>query len=300
MRASGKATIARGFTLVELAVVMAIVALLLGGLMYTLSAQVEQRNFEETRRRLEQARELLLGYAIVNGRLPCPARSTNPSTGASTSAEMRDADTGNCTGGGVDDYYGGTLAGDLTGGLLPALTIGYQQVDSFGFAIDAWGNRIRYAVSGAVPVNSPGPGPPPPGALPRICRPVAAGTPPVTPHFTNAANLKANGIDCKPNDLIVCKSATGINWPASPCGGAANQIMNQSLVVVLVFSTGKNGATGGTGLDEAANLNGNVDPVFVFHTPTPNTFANGEFDDQFTWITVGELYGKLIAAGQLP
>ncbi len=28
--------------------------------------------------------------------------------------------------------------------------------------------------------------------------------------------------------------------------------------------------------------------------------ANGEFDDQFTWITMGELYGKLIAAGVLP
>jgi hypothetical protein len=28
--------------------------------------------------------------------------------------------------------------------------------------------------------------------------------------------------------------------------------------------------------------------------------ANGEFDDQFTWITVGELYGRLIAAGKLP
>ena len=54
----------RGFSLVELAVVMAIVAFLLGSLMYTLSAQVEQRNFEDTRRRLEQARELLLSFAL--------------------------------------------------------------------------------------------------------------------------------------------------------------------------------------------------------------------------------------------
>ena len=40
------------FTLVEVAVVLAIVALLLGSLMYTLSAQVEQRDFEDSRRRL--------------------------------------------------------------------------------------------------------------------------------------------------------------------------------------------------------------------------------------------------------
>jgi hypothetical protein len=78
--------------------------------------------------------------------------------------------------------------------------------------------------------------------------------------------------------------------------------MSQDLVVAIFFSTGKNGATGGTGLDEAANLNGqgNVDPIFVYHTPTPSSFATGEFDDQFIWITAGELYGRLIAGGVLP
>jgi hypothetical protein len=70
-------------------------------------------------------------------------------------------------------------------------------------------------------------------------------------------------------------------------------------VVALVYSTGKNTNTsGGVGLDEAANVNG--DRVFVMHTPTPSTFANGEFDDQMTWITVGEFYGRLVAAGVLP
>jgi hypothetical protein len=36
------------------------------------------------------------------------------------------------------------------------------------------------------------------------------------------------------------------------------------------------------------------------HSPTGADFANGEFDDQMSWITVGELYSKLIAAGLLP
>jgi hypothetical protein len=65
-----------------------------------------------------------------------------------------------------------------------------------------------------------------------------------------------------------------------------------------VFSTGKNGAQGSAGTDEAANLNG--DRVFVWHTPTPVGAANGEFDDQMAWISVGELYGRLVAAGALP
>ncbi len=67
---------------------------------------------------------------------------------------------------------------------------------------------------------------------------------------------------------------------------------------IIVLGEDVAGGAGGTGIDEAANLNG--DPVFVFHPPTPSDFANGEFDDQFTWITVGELYGRMIAAGTLP
>jgi len=271
-----------GFTLVELAVVLTIVAFLLSSLMYTLSAQTEQRNFEDTRRRLDQARELVLSFAIVNGRLPCPARS------ASAGVEVRDVASGRCWDGTTEDYYGGSLAGGATGGFLPAVTLGHPNVDASGFALDPWGNRIRYAVA----------------------KSIASGTCSGTftnPHWVNAANMKANGIACQPGDLLICKSsAVTPAMSASSCGGTPagqNQLMSQSLVVAIIFSTGKNGITsGGTGADESKNLDGagNADSVFVYHTPTPSDFAQGEFDDQFTWITVGELYGKLIAAGVLP
>lgn len=266
----------RGFSLVELAVVLAIVGLMLGSLMYTLGAQVEQRNFEETRRRVDLAREALLAFASVNGRLPCPARSAATTTPIATEPgyEARDANW-NCISDSVTDYYGGT-SGGVVRGLLPARTLGLQNVDTAGFAIDAWGNRLRYAVSGAAPYNCSGSS--------------------TTPHFTNSTNLKANGITCQPNDLIVCKSATGVT--STTCGGAANQIMSQNLVAAIIFSTGKNGANGGTSADEAANLNG--DRVFVYHAPTSAENAGGEFDDMMTWVTHGELYGRMISAGTLP
>jgi len=276
----------QGFTLVELAVVMAIMGLVLGSLMYTLSAQTDQRNFEDTRRRLDQARELLLTYAIINGRLPCPGRSAATAAPATQAGdEVRDA-SGNCIGDAVTDYYGGA-SGGVTLGLLPARTIGFRETDSSGFAVDAWGNRIRYAVANLITSCS--------------------GTS-TTPHFTNATNLKTNGISCQANDLLVCKSSNDgtLTITSTTCGGAANQIMSQSLVVAIVYSTGKNfisaqTAAAATALgrtDEAANLNG--DRVFVWHSPAPGTAANGEFDDQMTWITVGELYGRLISAGVLP
>jgi prepilin-type N-terminal cleavage/methylation domain-containing protein len=247
---------AQGFTLAELAVVMMIVALLLGSMMYTLSVQLEQRAIEETRSRLEAARQLLLSFAIVNGRLPCPA------TAASLGAE---AFTGaNCT----SPY----------GGFLPAKTIGYQVVDAGGYAIDSWQNRIRYAVSAAALTGCAGSS--------------------TLPHFTNSTNLKNNGITCQPNDLVVCKSATGVT--ATDCGAApANALTNQTVVVAIVHSIGKNGSLPcGTCVDEAANTNG--DRVFVSHTLAPAGAPNGEFDDQLIWITVGELYGRMISAGVLP
>ena len=243
---------ARGFTLTELAVVFTIISLLLAAGMYTLSAQMEQRNFEETRRRLEAARELLLSFAIVKGRLPCPAM---------TSGAEAITTPPNC-----DATYGG---------FLPAQAIGFQIVDTNGFALDAWGNRIRYAVSSTAPT--------------------CAVPPTAAPHFTNDASLRTNGITCQPNDLVVCQSASGIT--ATACGTAVS-VTNQTTLVAIVFSVGKNGATGAAGIDEAANVNG--DRVFVWHTPAPVGAANGAFDDQMTWITVGELYGKLIAAGLLP
>lgn len=277
----------RGFTLAELAVVTLIIGLLLAGALYTLSAQTEQRNFDETRRRLTAARELLLAFAIVNGRLPCPARYASDAshsgglesfcTAAATST------TSTCSGSETTTVQAHGTCSNHHNGFLPAASLGYTQTDPAGFALDAWGNRIRYAVA-RVNANCSG-----------------ATTPPNTwtTMFTSKSLQQLYGITCQPSDLIVCKSANGIS--GTTCGLASNQIMNQNLVAAIVFSTGRNGGTvvSGTGLDEAANLNG--DRVFVFHPPTPSDFpVYGEFDDQFTWLTIGELYGRMVTAGVLP
>lgn len=246
----------RGFTLTELAVVFAIMSLLLAAAMYTLSAQTDQRNIEETRRRLEAARELVLAFAVVNGRLPCPA------TPASAGAEA----------------FSGLNCASAYGGFLPAASIGFQITDGAGFALDAWQNRIRYAVSSdAVPLFG------------------CAG-PSTQPHFTDSLNLRTNGITCQPDDLVICRQSPAV-VTATSCD-AGTSVTNRRIVVAIAFSTGKNGATGGTGVNEARNLDNNA--LFVSRTPDPAGAAGGEFDDQMTWITVGELYGKLIAAGRLP
>jgi len=207
----------RGFTLTELAVVFAIVALLIAGAMSTLSSQVERRDNEETQRRLNAAADAVIAFAIVNRRLPCPGTASGDEALASGTT---------ATGGACTSNYGG---------FLPGRAIGFQPVDASGYGLDAWGNRIRYAVSQGAPVNS---------QSPRVCRPVSPTIAPATPHFTNKDNLRANGVDCAPNDLVVCASSTGI-VTAPPSCNAAPSVTNQNVVAAVIWSQGKNFAASG-------------------------------------------------------
>lgn len=240
-----------GFTLTELAVVFAIVALLIGGAFMTLSAQIEQRNYDETMRRLNAAADAVIAFAIVNGRLPCPATAGTTGDEAFTGA--------NCT-----TWYGG---------FLPARAIGFQPVDAQGYGVDVWNNRIRYAVAQTV----------------TGC----AGTP-ANPHFVSAANLKANGVSCRPNDLDICAPAD-----TSTTCTTANRVVSSDTVAVIVFSTGKDGAVPASqGPHEVANTDG--DAAFISHTPSGADSSTGMYDDLMVWIPAGVVYSRLIDAGVLP
>ncbi|MBK9351345.1 MAG: type II secretion system protein [Sulfuritalea sp.] len=55
-----------GFTLVEMAIVLLIVALAIGGGLSVFSAQVEVQKVKETQSALEDAKEALIGYAATH------------------------------------------------------------------------------------------------------------------------------------------------------------------------------------------------------------------------------------------
>ena len=62
----------RGFTLVEMAVVLVIVGLLLGGFIGNLSSRIETTQYAETKKDLEDIKQAIIGYTYKNGMLPCP------------------------------------------------------------------------------------------------------------------------------------------------------------------------------------------------------------------------------------
>ncbi len=243
-----------GFSLVEMAIVLLIVSLLLGGLLMPLTAQVEQRRAADTQRRLDQAREALIGFAIANGRLPCPA------TAASHGAE--------------DPAGGGACT--THDGFLPAATLGLTQVDDSGYALDGWNSRVRYAVTAKADAGG--------NTFTAVggMQGIVNGAHSAAPLYTLP-------------DLTVCSSSIGIT--AASCGSTGSV----SLVThapAVIYSLGKNWATGGgSGADEAANLNG--DAVFVSHEPAAGTTPNGEFDDVVTWISPDILASRMFQAGTL-
>lgn len=106
----------RGFSLVEMAVVLAIIALLLGGLLPTISSQIEQQRRNETRKYMGEVRDALLGYAIANKRLPCPATNDNgvAQTTCTTTAQQVGRLPYNDLGVPDKDAYGGVLVYAVT------------------------------------------------------------------------------------------------------------------------------------------------------------------------------------------
>jgi type II secretory pathway pseudopilin PulG len=124
-----------GFTIVEMAIVLAMIALILGTGLTVFSVQQDQRRIEDTKGRLSDAREALIGFAIVKGRLPCPADPTIP-TGTVNAGIERVPIASGCTGG------ANAIQGDF-----PWATLGLPETD-------AWGHRFTYRVAAAFAAQS--------------------------------------------------------------------------------------------------------------------------------------------------
>jgi prepilin-type N-terminal cleavage/methylation domain-containing protein len=118
----------RGFTLIEIAIVLLIVTILLGYTVALFPRQQELKQYRAVNEEMDRIIEAVIGFAQVNGRLPCPAIPNS---------------NGNENGG------GGTNCGNY-GGFVPVNTLGLTgRLNQDTLLIDPWGNPYRYYVANA-------------------------------------------------------------------------------------------------------------------------------------------------------
>ena len=287
----------QGFSLVEMAIVLIILGFVLGALLLPLRAQREQAAQLQTTNTLESAKQALLGYAQQQGRLPCPATAIN---------FQGNTDAGSS---GQENPLGGThntvIAPALPvprcvaqSGYLPAATLGIEPTDAQGFALDAWNNRIRYAITADESSGFGSPRTNNPAQIIDATHPACGGD--TAPDFTTSGNLAAVGLICLVPDLRVCASSAAAN-----CTASINLINN---AVAVIFSTGQTEVLEVNTLpvivrpDETENLNAvganQTDTIFVSHDISLAAAPN-EFDHLVTWISPYVLYNAMIQAGQL-
>ncbi len=254
----------RGFSLVEIAVVLVIIAILTAIVAVPLATQVEQRRIEETQRLLDTARDALYGFAAANGRLPCPA--INGTTGQE---KFCTAGTGACGALLTVAPTHGRCASFI--GVLPAVTLGISPVDATGYAQDAWADgstlrRIGYGVS-------------------DYQKPLATDYVLTSPDGIKTATM---GSTAGANHLYICSTGLTAASPSTACGASVATLADKAPAVL--FSLGKNNAA--VSFDEISNQNN--DKVFSSGIRTET------YDDIVTWLSLNTLFDRMVKAGKLP
>jgi prepilin-type N-terminal cleavage/methylation domain-containing protein len=154
----------RGFTLIEIAVVLVIVAIMIAMAAFLTRGITSAQKRSTTTSRIATVDTALVQYAMVNKRLPCPANGTVASGVAGAGTELR---------------AGGVCTGSQQNGVVPWTTLGLSETD----ASDGWDRRLTYRVAPPLAVDA--------GLDMSFCDPAGGGalgaTTPCNPACTSAA-----------------------------------------------------------------------------------------------------------------
>jgi prepilin-type N-terminal cleavage/methylation domain-containing protein len=269
-----------GFTLIEMAVVLVIVGILVGGFIGSFAQRIETTKRENTKKQLEDIKMAFLGFVSAEGRLPCPAL-------ASVAAGEE----------GEEQPVGGGVCSSLHG-FVPGKTLGISGTyNQDNLLIDSWNSPIRYSVTGA---NS--------NAFTKAPEPDG-----IKGIWNNTLHVE---YPLNP-DLIICG---GDSESETDCTGTPPPYKIVDTAPFIILSLGEDGndfitdiAPGsdqGENAGEAtvtANAAGEnlaytvgSNPVFVSKSYSSVDSTAGKFDDLILWVSPYVLYSRMIEAGQLP
>jgi prepilin-type N-terminal cleavage/methylation domain-containing protein len=288
---------ARGFTLIELAIVLVIITVLIGGLAMPLSAQIQARRIAETKKTLEEAREAIIGYAMshtTSNKCTCAYDNEGKvSSSSSTCDEPYNFPDTWCAPKGEPN----TTKNDIyiirhylpcpdtiddgrenrDGNRCAAASGWFPWADLGTAPHDAWGNRLHYSVESREYTNKS-------RGLPNN---PSERTPPY-----DGLNLKRVWMMCSDS---TCTTLVADNLPVvllshGPNGWGARNVSGNPLAVP-------------TSDDEKQNTNDDTD--FVSRSPykpadDSEEERQKEFDDLVVWISDGLLRSRVCPAGGCP
>ena len=241
--------------------------------------------------------EALVGYALLNQRLPCPDISTSTTDNRDGFEDALTGAPNTCALGantGAFDFTksSDSAVGGASWGDLPWKTLGLAEP----YNADAWNNRLRYAVVTYF-------------ALP----------PTSTPNLTGSIQASGNSL------LVYCRGQNATGAAAPGCISPAYSVSSD--VAFVVYSTGANG-WGSTSIsslsikapftaaqlsfapDEAANApetkaGTNAAAIlsrrqYLTRDRTEATSLSGEFDDLLSFMPRAKLTARLMNAGLYP
>ena len=266
----------QGFTLVELAIVLVIIGVLLGGFIGTLASRIESTQRSNAQNQLEDIKNALIGYASAEGRLPCPSL---------TNSIGQEAPNG---GGACTTLYG----------FVPGRTLGLAgSYNRDNLLLDTWGNPIRYSVT-----NIDGNAFTTPYTGPTFGGMKDVGIDALSPNLAICDGDSANPNDCSAGLTTLVDNAPFIllslgkdgsefvgRFAADNANADTDQGENSSEADVVANVAGEN---------LAYSVGSNR--VFVSKDYSVAGATAGQFDDIVVWVSPYILYSRMIEAGQLP
>lgn len=260
-----------GFTLIEMAVVLFIFGLLIAGVLGPLETQLEARDRRETIETMEGITESLYGYAINNGRLPCP-----------------DTDGDGLPNPVFDAANLPASAFCLGEGFVPWAELNVAPGD-------AWGNRFRYRVRPLYFTNPDTDG---------VCNGDTAAIPEFDLCTTGDIRIRTRGDDPTTAGVIEGKDDSvdaARNVPAVILSHGRNGFGATSVTGIA-----RPTAPGGT--DEARNTDTNATFYARGYAGDNTACADDEdestplcaFDDIVMWLSPAILNNRMVTSGRLP
>lgn len=242
----------KGFTLIELSVVMTVIGITISGALTLATKKLESDKISETENKLDFIEQALRVFLVDNQRLPCPADGEleldDASFGVESTAQISVL-TPTCN---ATNFT--TANSIINGGVVPVKTLDLEDDVMF----DGWGRRFSYIVDAHFALSG-------------------------TPDGTNAT---CNGIV---SDICFQYTENGsiiIRDYVAP-SGSVDFIAND--IIYTLISHGKNGSGAYSYFGGATRLNAsaetreqeNAEPSTAPHTTFDDTFIDNATDDNF-------------------